>query len=238
MAVKPDHQKDGDDPNLFTTMDPGGFHNTTIAGINYLAVRRRGLNWEEAKAYCEANNQHLVEFQTEQQYKDVWDWLTSLSGSGEVGKDMDGQAYWIGYKENSKNDLKSNMNLDDFYTKWVNDEPNDAMCAKEGMKPGCEKCIRMRRTGIERYTNQLDHQNKTLDGMNDAICGRTHVGAKKGNDPMSFICQDEFAPIEYDDSPLCPSAYTGTNQPQSGCYVQNEQCGWQWYAANHMRHAQ
>ena len=102
------------------------------------------------------------------------------------------------------------IHFSDPFTKWSAGEPNDKVCANKSKPAGCEQCIRMRNGG-------------GMTDMNDAICGNTWVGPAHEMDPMSFICQSDFPTADYDDSPLCPSAYRGQSQPDSGCYVQNLQ---------------
>ena len=50
-------------PQVFGINDAGGEHENKIGGIDYYIGRRRGLDWGEARDYCENKGQKLVEFQ-------------------------------------------------------------------------------------------------------------------------------------------------------------------------------
>lgn len=177
-------------------------------------------NWNEAVDYCKAQGMQLVEFESQEMYDKVWDWLGY--GPYEEGGDNLEPGYWIGYKE--KNAVVKPASKRDFeaYTAWWDGEPNDKL--NPGLNPnvpGNEQCVRMRRKEGETGT------------MNDAPCNFTWAGPKNDSIYMSFICQDTYEfpdepeePGSGGDAPLCPSEFANDGSENDGCYVQNVD----WYA--------
>ena len=184
------------------------YKETTFAVANQPARRyvmhwEMHTNWQESVDYCLDQGMQLVEFESEEMYTKVWDWLGSDSDVG----------YWIGYKE--KDEVIKPASKRDFspHVAWWSTEPNDNLNpGQDSTKPGNEQCVRMRIKDGETGT------------MNDAPCNFTWVGPKNSSIYMSFICQDTYTfpppPTPTPgDAPLCPSEFNGG--ADSGCYVQN-----------------
>jgi hypothetical protein len=178
-------------------------------------------NWQQSVDHCKAAGMQLVEFESQEMYDKVWEWL----GDGPYADGANPQlepGYWIGYKE--KNGVVKPASGRDFeaYTAWWSGEPNDTLNpGQNDNKPGNEACVRMRKKDGETGT------------MNDAPCNFTWAGPKNDSIYMSFICQDTYEfpdptdpPTEPGEAPLCPSEFLDDGSENDGCYVQNLE----WYA--------
>lgn len=195
------------------------FKETTFAVANqparkYVMHSEMHTNWQESVDYCKGEGMQLLEFESEEMYNKVWEWLgDDVSSLGE-GEFVPG--YWIGYKERNNGQTINPASKRDFepYTNWWTGEPNDKLNPGQNKEdPGNEQCVRMRKKAGETGT------------MNDAPCNFTWAGNKNDSVYMSFICQDTYdfggggGSGDGGEAPLCPSEFFGA--ASDGCYVQN-----------------